>query len=783
MKRRVLASAVLGLIVAACSGDTSVTAPRAPIAPIAANAIGTDPMTGATIETNKDDYVPGEVVHLVGRGWTPNELVHLVMSEEPDTHSNVSMDVQADSTGGFSLHFYDVQLHDLGVTFTLTATGQVSGSVAVATFTDGNVSLSSTAPVANVVSWALTLGPSCTSTVFTIANSLNINAANDDSCIEIRAPSSVVVGSDTYDFTAWGVTLLSGGGPLDHTTGVTGSEQWLRFVAPNPGTTGSVVATYIRQASNAAPVLSAIGDQIVDEMTELAFTATATDENVATLVYSLANPASGDFPTGASITAGGDFTWTPTEAQGPGVYRVKIVVTDNGTLTDEEEIQITVNEVNIAPVLAAVGDQAVDELVQLAFTATATDADLPVNALTFSLDNPAAGTFPTGASITAGGSFSWTPTEAQGPGIYRVKVVVSDGLDADFEEIQITVNEVNLAPKLGAIGNKTVSEGTELAFTAIATDDDEPANSLTFSLGAGAPAGASIHATTGAFTWTPPDGPASVSITIIVTDDGTPQLNDSETITVTVNNVPPAISAVALSPVVAGNIYPITQAVTVTATFGDPGTLDTHTCSSVAIALNVAPVNAGPAAASGTTCANALSFLEAGVYDVAITVTDKDNGSDFRTVQVIIYDPSAGFVTGGGWIDSPAGAYYEIPSLTGKATFGFVSKYVKNSPTVPIGNTQFVFHAAGFNFHSGTYEFLIVNQNGTNAQFKGTGTMNGLGGYSFMLWATDGSPDKFRIKIWETTTNNPVYDNLLGGADGQVQAIAGGSIVIHTPKK
>ena len=59
---------------------------------------------------------------------------------------------------------------------------------------------------------------------------------------------------------------------------------------------------------------------------------------------------------------------------------------------------------------------------------------------------------------------------------------------------------------------------------------------------------------------------------------------------------------------------------------------------------------------------------------VEATVTDKDGGEGKDTVMVVVYDPSAGFVTGGGWIDSPAGAYTADPSLTGKANFGFVSK-------------------------------------------------------------------------------------------------------------
>ena len=90
-----------------------------------------------------------------------------------------------------------------------------------------------------------------------------------------------------------------------------------------------------------------------------------------------------------------------------------MVVTDDGTpkLSDSETITVTVNEVNVAPVLGAVGDQSVDEQTLLTFTATATDADLPANTLTFSLSGE-----PVGALIDpVSGVFTWTPSEAQGP--------------------------------------------------------------------------------------------------------------------------------------------------------------------------------------------------------------------------------------------------------------------------------------------------------------------------------------------------------------------------------
>ena len=144
-----------------------------------------------------------------------------------------------------------------------------------------------------------------------------------------------------------------------------------------------------------------------------------------------------------------------------GTYNVTVRVTDNGSpvLSDFETISITVNEVNVAPVLAAIGNKSVNEGSLLTFTATATDADLPANGLTYSLDAGA----PAGATINATtGVFTWTPTESQGGSSYNVTVRVTDNGSpalSDFETISITVNEVNVAPVLAAIGNKSVNEG------------------------------------------------------------------------------------------------------------------------------------------------------------------------------------------------------------------------------------------------------------------------------------------------------------------------------------
>ena len=284
--------------------------------------------------------------------------------------------------------------------------------------------------------------------------------------------------------------------------------------------------------TNAPPALNLIGDQTIDELDTLTFTVTASDQDPAPeLTYSLDGA-----PTGATIDPEtGVFTWTPTEAQGPNSYTFNIVVTDEEDASDEQEITVTVNEVNVAPVLEELDDElVVNEGSLLTFTAEASDVDLPENELTFSLDGA-----PTGATIDPEtGVFRWTPSEDQGPASYTFNVVVTDDKNAtDEQEITVTVNEVNVAPVLEELDDElVVNEGSLLTFTAEATDVDLPENELTFSLD-GAPTGATIDPETGVFTWTPSEsqGPNSYTFNVVVTDED--DATDEQEITVTVNEV------------------------------------------------------------------------------------------------------------------------------------------------------------------------------------------------------------------------------------------------------
>lgn len=95
----------------------------------------------------------------------------------------------------------------------------------------------------------------------------------------------------------------------------------------------------------------------------------------------------------------------------------------------------------------------------------------------------------------------------------------------------------NSAPTLAAIGDRVLTLGQTLSFTAAASDDDQPPQTLTFSL-SGAPAGASIGYYSGLFSWTPAAA-GTQTMSVVVSDDGTPSLSATQPFTVAV--VPPPV--------------------------------------------------------------------------------------------------------------------------------------------------------------------------------------------------------------------------------------------------
>ncbi len=266
-------------------------------------------------------------------------------------------------------------------------------------------------------------------------------------------------------------------------------------------------------------------------------------------------------------------------------------------------------------------------------------------------------------------------------------------------------------------------------------------------------------------------------ITVSVTDF---QYWVNDTTTVTVFNVPPTITSIEGLPI---DPIPIDEEIEINSDFTDPGILDNHDAifnwGDGTISFGTIVESDGSGSASDTHI-----YSEAGVYTFKLTIVDKDGGEDIEIYQyIVVYDQSdqsSGFITGGGWIDSPEGAYKPDENLTGKANFGFVSKY-KKGQSKPSGNTEFQYHMANLNFHSEDYQWLIIA--GPKAIFKGNGTINGSGDYGFIIFAIDEELtestdiDMFRIKIWNKDDNDEIiYDN---NVEEEGTELGSGQIVIH----
>jgi PKD repeat protein len=323
-------------------------------------------------------------------------------------------------------------------------------------------------------------------------------------------------------------------------------------------------------------------------------------------------------------------------------------------------------------------------------------------------------------------------------------------------------------PTASAGGPYTGAEGTAVAFDGSGSAAaDGGALTYAWDFGDGATSTkaspAHVYADNGTYT-----------VTLAVTDAG--GSTASATTIAEIANVAPSITALELpaTPVSVGT------AVAATASFSDPGSADTHSAQ-----IDWGDGSVSPAVVAGGSASATRTYAAAGVYTVVAQVGDDDGGTQQATFQyVVVYDPTAGFVTGGGWIDSPPGAYAGDAALTGKATFGFVSKYLPGA-NKPSGNTEFQFKAGTLNFRSTSYDWLVVA--GAQAKYKGEGTINSGGAYGFMLTAIDGAlaggggTDAFRIKIWDLVTGAVVYDNKLGSADdsGDATALGGGGITIH----
>ena len=352
----------------------------------------------------------------------------------------------------------------------------------------------------------------------------------------------------------------------------------------------------------------------------------------------------------------------------------------------------------------------------------------------------------------------------------------------------MTVNPVNDAPQ--ALNQVLVTKQNTPIIIALAGTDTEGA-ALAFAI-LTQPAKGTLSGTLPILTYTPnPNATGADSFTFVVSDGQL--LSNAGTVSITIQD--------GMGPIVTGGTYtpdplPVGTPLTLTAIVSDAATGGSNVVSAeYQIGQGAfAPMNAADnnfnQVTEGVT-AVVPAFTSPGVNSVCIRGKDAaGNTGPLACLHLAVYDPDGGFVTGGGWMNSPENAYWpdgiNPAGLSTRVNFEFVSKYQKGA-TSPKGQMEFQVRSGNFNFRSTVHEWLVVS--GSKALLEGSGTVNGAGDYGFLLTVIDGDPspgsdktDKFRIKIWNNATGLTVYDNARGSDemdDTKLQVIGGGSIVIH----
>jgi PKD repeat protein len=556
---------------------------------------------------------------------------------------------------------------------------------------------------------------------------------------------------------------------------------------------------------NGAPTVGAGGPYSGVEGAAVALVGTAADPDADTLLVSwTSNVVASDVGTTCAL-AGAD-TLTPSlTCDDDATVDVTLTVADgvNPTVVDTASVVIENADPAVGAPVAVPNPAPLGTPITL-FTGFTDPGVNDVHSATIDWDDGAVGAGSVSESSGTGnvnGSHTYST-----PGTYTVSVSVSD-TDGGTSAATTTV-VVNAPPEIDAAGPYAGLEGGPVALAGTATDADGDPLALSWSFATSVDAGGSCTMS-GTATLVPSvtcSDDATITATLTADDGVNPPVSDTTTLTVA--NQAPGIGLVTVpaAPV------PIGTSVNALTTFVDAGTNDGHTAVVDWGDGTTSPGVVSEAGGNGSV-SGGHAYAAAGTYTVAVTVTDDDGGVVVGTAasRVVVFDGGNGFVIGGGWINSPGNAYtpndHGDAARTGKAAFGFVARKRSSDP-VPTGQTEFQLQLrrghdddrrrgrdcddrrddgwerdANFHFHSTSYTSLTVN--GSTAVFRGTGRVDGQSGYEFLVSVVDGRPthsaDRFRIKIWKTSTGTVLYDNQAGAADtaAATQALSGGSIVVH----
>ncbi|NLS94972.1 MAG: cadherin-like domain-containing protein, partial [Planctomycetaceae bacterium] len=376
--------------------------------------------------------------------------------------------------------------------------------------------------------------------------------------------------------------------------------------------TGSIRADAVRivqvgASTNLTPLAEAGGPYTTNEASAVTLDGTgSSDPESSTLTY--AWDFDGDDVFGETSTAFGNETGaTPsfTAPDGYTTHRVRLRVTDSGSLVHTDAATIFVN--NVAPSIAVSGDASVDE--DETYSLSLSSSDPGTDTISGWEIN-----WGDGQTYTISGNPSNTTHTYTVAGNYTILASATDE-DGTYSAVPFYLSVIgNLPPTADAGGPYTTSEATGVMLEGTGSTDPEEAT-LTYAWDFD---GDEIFGeTTTAFgnetgatpTFTAPDGNATYQVSLRVTDDE--MLSHTDTATITVNNVAPTLT-------IGGNASVDEDATyTLTLSSNDPGT---DTISSWFINWG----DTESETVSGNPASVTHVYTVPGPYTIQATATDED---------------------------------------------------------------------------------------------------------------------------------------------------------------
>jgi VCBS repeat-containing protein len=599
----------------------------------------------------------------------------------------------------------------------------------------------------------------------------------------------------------------------------------------NDGTVDSNVATVTItvNAVNDVPVAFPDGYS-TNEDTQLVVSAPGVlgndsdvDANPLTAIL-VAGPSHGSL----ALDAYGSFTYTPfLNYHGPDsfTYKANDGIADSNVAT----VSLTVNPVNDAPVA---NDQNVTTAEDIAAGIILTGSDLDGDSLTYGIVTPPAH----GTLSGTAPNLTYTPaSNYHGPDSFTYKA--NDGsADSNVATVSLTITEVNDAPKVSvSTATQTVQYSDGIApITITATDVDSISLTATVTDPVtGLPSNLTLKPSDPLCTTNPSNGETTCTWTIegiagvpegdypvtITVTDGDGGSVDAE-ITITVE---PEDAAVAFAP---GN--PIAVRATVPTSNGNAsdsfslivyvteaeddllGDLEeAGDISKALVSMTLQPVGpgspvsgdcesvldgAGYTSSLTTTCD--FDSVPVNIYTVQVTVNGTVGGSYYEGSGedvLVVYDPSLGFATGGGWFYWPNTEDPDTGYLGDRTNFGFTMKYNKKGTNVQ-GSLLLIRHLENgliYRVKSNALDGLALgNSPGVGwASFYGKSTYldpdwtEPAGNYAFIVYVEDNNEpgngvDKFWIQVKDQDRKLVSDMSMLPEATAQAVLIQGGNIVV-----